>query len=46
MDFFLRLGFLDGYYGYVVCKNSAYGSFIKYAKIRQYTALKEQGLDY
>ena len=46
MDFVIRLGFLDGYYGYVVCKNSAYGSFIKYAKIRQYTALKQQGLDY
>jgi hypothetical protein len=46
MDFFIRLGFLDGYYGYVVCKNSAYGSFIKYAKIRQYTALKQRGLSF
>lgn len=39
-------GILDGYYGYVVCKNSAYASFVKYIKIRQYTALKQQGLSY
>ena len=35
-DYFLRLGFLDGYYGYIVCKNSAFASFVKYSKTRQY----------
>lgn len=35
-DYILRLGFLDGYYGYIICKNSAFASFTKYAKIRQY----------
>lgn len=33
----IRGGFLDGYYGYVVCKNSAFAAFAKYLKIRQYT---------
>jgi glycosyltransferase involved in cell wall biosynthesis len=42
-DFIIRLGFLDGYYGYIVCKNSAFAAYAKYAKIRQYTALKEAG---
>jgi glycosyltransferase involved in cell wall biosynthesis len=46
VDFVLRLGFLDGYYGYIVCRNSAFASFIKYAKIRQYSRLKEQGLNF
>ncbi len=32
--YFLRLGFLDGYYGYVFCKLAAYEKWIKYAKIR------------
>lgn len=36
LDYVLRLGFLDGYYGYIICKNSAFASFTKYAKIRQY----------
>lgn len=34
-DYFIRLGFLDGYYGYVVCRISAQATFMKYAKIRQ-----------
>lgn len=35
--YFLRKGFLDGYWGYVLCKNIAYESFIKYTKIRIYS---------
>jgi len=35
-DFFLRLGFLDGYYGYIICRMAEYTATIKYAKIRQY----------
>lgn len=34
-DYIIRLGFLDGYYGFVVCRISAQATFMKYAKIRQ-----------
>jgi glycosyltransferase involved in cell wall biosynthesis len=33
--YFWRLGFLDGYYGFIVCAISAFATFIKYAKLRQ-----------
>ncbi|HRS54035.1 MAG TPA: glycosyltransferase family 2 protein [Bacteroidales bacterium] len=33
--YILKLGFLDGYYGYVISKISSYAVFIKYAKIRE-----------
>lgn len=32
-DYFFHLGFLDGYYGFVICKISAHASFIKYVKL-------------
>jgi glycosyltransferase involved in cell wall biosynthesis len=32
-DYILKLGFLDGFYGYVVCKNSAYAKHLKYIKL-------------
>ena len=34
-EYFIRLGFLDGYQGFILCKNSSMASFVKYAKIRQ-----------
>jgi glycosyltransferase involved in cell wall biosynthesis len=34
-DYILRLGFLDGFYGYVVAKNSAYAKYLKYLKLYQ-----------
>ncbi len=34
-DYFFKLGFLDGYYGYIVCRISAQATFMKYSKIRQ-----------
>jgi len=34
-DYFFRAGFLDGYYGFVVCRISAHATFLKYAKLRQ-----------
>lgn len=40
MLFVIRGGFLDGYYGYVICKVSAFAAFVKYLKIRQYTAMQ------
>ncbi|HNI45078.1 MAG: glycosyltransferase family 2 protein [Chitinophagales bacterium] len=33
--YFLRLGFLDGYYGYVVCRNSAFSMYLRYVKLRE-----------
>jgi glycosyltransferase involved in cell wall biosynthesis len=35
-NYIVNLGFLDGYAGYLICKNSAYYTFIKYSKIRFY----------
>lgn len=32
-DYFLKRGFLDGYFGLVVCILSSYATFIKYAKL-------------
>ncbi|PKQ69909.1 glycosyltransferase family 2 protein [Raineya orbicola] len=34
-SYVLRLGFLDGYYGFVVCAVSAFATFTKYLKIRE-----------
>jgi glycosyltransferase involved in cell wall biosynthesis len=34
-DFIFKLGFLDGYYGYLVCKISAHAKFLKYVKLRE-----------
>lgn len=40
VTYFFRLGFLDGYYGYLIAKLDSYVSFIKYNKIRQYARQK------
>lgn len=34
-DYFFKLGFLDGYYGFVVCSMSAYTTYVKYLKMRE-----------
>ncbi len=34
-DYFINLGILDGYYGFVICSLSAYATFIKYLKLRE-----------
>ena len=34
-DYFFKLGFLDGYYGFIVCRISAQATFFKYIKLRQ-----------
>lgn len=39
-DYILKLGILDGYAGYLVCKFSAVAAQLKYAKIRQYRRLQ------
>jgi glycosyltransferase involved in cell wall biosynthesis len=33
--YFFQLGFLDGYYGFVICVNSAFANFTKYAKLHE-----------
>ena len=33
-SYFLRLGFLDGYNGYVICKETARITYLKYSKLR------------
>lgn len=33
-DYIIKLGFLDGYYGFVICSNSAHEVFLKYTKLR------------
>ena len=34
-DYFLKRGFLDGYYGFIVCLISSNAVFLKYAKLRE-----------
>jgi len=34
-DYFFKLGFLDGYYGFVICSLSAQATFAKYLKLRE-----------
>ncbi len=33
--YFLSLGFLDGFHGYMYCSINAWGSFLKYAKLKK-----------
>ena len=44
-DYFLRLGFLDGYAGFVICRISAHATFLKYAKLRQLILNRNQTTD-
>jgi len=41
-DYIIKLGFLDGYYGYVVCMLSAVHVFSKYAKLKQMQLQREK----
>ena len=34
-SYFIQLGILDGYYGFVICTLSSFATFIKYSKIRE-----------
>lgn len=42
-DYIIKLGFLDGYWGFLVCKLSSMENLAKYAKTRQYARWKRQG---
>lgn len=39
-EYFFRLGFLDGYHGWVICRLSAWSAYLKYSKIRRLAAQK------
>ena len=41
-DFFIKLGFLDGFYGLVISANSAYETFLKYLKLKNLYREKRQ----
>jgi len=43
-DFFFNLGFLDGFYGYTVCRISALATWLKYKKLRQLHFDKQKSL--
>lgn len=43
-DYVLKAGFLDGYYGFVICTISAHAVFLKYVKLRQLYKEHEQRL--
>lgn len=34
-DYFLKAGFLDGYYGWVIARISAHATYLKYVKLRE-----------
>lgn len=34
-DYFIKLGFLDGYYGFLICAISAFATFSKYIKMKE-----------
>lgn len=42
-DYFFKLGFLDGYYGFIISVLSAYAVFLKYIKIIELRKQKKQG---
>lgn len=35
IQYFIKLGFLDGFYGFVICKNSAHSEFLKQVKLKK-----------
>ncbi len=40
--YFLKLGFLDGYPGYVIAKNAATSVFLKWIKLKEFEGLKNE----
>lgn len=42
-DYIIKLGFMDGYWGFLVCKLSSMENLAKYAKTRQYARWKREG---
>jgi glycosyltransferase involved in cell wall biosynthesis len=42
-NYFFHFGFLDGYYGFVICRISAHATFLKYVKLKQLNDSKKAG---
>jgi glycosyltransferase involved in cell wall biosynthesis len=40
--YFFHLGFLDGYLGFLICRNMAYSTFLKHAKLRALWKMKNE----
>lgn len=40
-NYFIRAGFRDGFYGFVICVLSAYATFLRYAKLKQLYKTKD-----
>jgi glycosyltransferase involved in cell wall biosynthesis len=40
--YFFHLGFLDGYFGFLICRNMAYSTFLKHAKLRALWRVKSE----
>ncbi len=40
-NYIIKLGFLDGYYGFVICKISAWETYLKYFKLKKILAGKD-----
>jgi len=43
-DFFLKLGFLDGFHGFTICLIGAHANYLKYAKLKQMHLEKAGGM--
>lgn len=41
--FFFQLGFLDGYYGWIICRISAYYTFLKYIRLKEFQLQNKAG---
>jgi glycosyltransferase involved in cell wall biosynthesis len=41
-DYLIKLGFLDGYFGLVICRNSSFETFLKYVKLRRIAEEKKK----
>jgi glycosyltransferase involved in cell wall biosynthesis len=39
-NYFFKLGFLDGYFGFVICTITAFGTFVKYTRLRELNGQK------
>ncbi len=44
-SYFLKLGFLDGYYGFVICSVDSYSCFMKYIYLRRLILHKKQKIN-
>ena len=40
-NYIFKLGFLDGYYGWLICSKSAYATYLKYARLKKIQEGKE-----